>query len=229
LIDLGTNGEIILGNRDALFCCATAVGPAFEGGQIRCGIGGVAGAINRFGFDKGEPFFTTIGDRPPIGICGSGLFDIIAALIRTGAIDKTGYLGGTEKIAGETAYMLTDNLYLAQSDIRAVQLAKAAVCAGIKTLLKVSGNRCEEIETVYLAGGFGQFMNMESAVTLGLIPAELRGKIKIAGNAAGNGAVKLLLDEAMLGEIDRIKEKAQVVSLSESAFFQEEFIEEIGF
>lgn len=229
LIDIGTNGEIVLGNKDKMLCCSAAAGPAFEGCHIKCGSGGIAGAINKFSIENGEAVFTTIGDKPPRGICGSGILDIISSLMKEGVIDETGYLQTEEKIDDEIVYMLTEKIYITSKDIREVQLAKAAICAGINTLLHEMKISPRDVKRVYLAGGFGNFMDKDSAISIGLIPKEFQGKIINIGNSAGSGAVKILLNKALLRKISGIKDKMNYIELSGNAFFQDKYIESIMF
>ncbi len=217
-IDIGTNGEMALGNREKLLCCAVAAGPAFEGSHIRCGMGGVAGAIDRFSFADG---FTTIGGAPPAGICGSGLLDIIAALLRRGDIDETGRL--------ETDFAVAGDIVLTPRDVREVQLAKAAVRAGIEVLLEEYGIGYDAVDRVYLAGGFGNYLRVESAVRIGMLPPELENRVAGIGNAAGGGCLKVLFDRRNLNELERIRNLMHYIELSGHAGFQDAYIEQMLF
>ena len=246
LIDIGTNGEIVLGNREWLYSCSTAAGPAFEGANIRNGMGGVTGAISVV---KLVPQFeiTTIGAAKPMGICGSGIVDSIAAMLSVGLIDETGRLADEDEaekleeglrnrlveLEGKRAFQLVPaeessnaaDIAITQKDIRELQNAKAAIAAGIRTLVKYAGISFDKIDNVYLAGGFGSFMDIESAIGIGLLPAELRGRIKSIGNAAGSGAVEALLSNEMLKMTESIKARIKHVELSGSAEFTEEYVE----
>ena len=229
LIDIGTNGEIALGNRDGIYCCATAAGPAFEGGHIQCGMGGVAGAINRFAIENGQPVYETIGGIAPKGICGSGVLDVVNALLQQGIIDETGRMEAEDEINGHMAYKIADGVYFTQKDVREVQLAKAAIAAGIKSLLHAAGAEESDVETVWLAGGFGHYMGMESALGIGLLPEAFGGRIISAGNTAGSGAVKILLDAEVREALSNLSGRMTYIELSESAYFQARFVEEMGF
>ena len=228
-IDIGTNGEIALGQKDALVSCSTAAGPAFEGGHIRCGTGGVSGAINSMHLVDGEPSFTTIGDKPAIGLCGSGVLDVTAALLDAGILDETGYLETDDEIDDMAVYYITDKVYLSAKDVREIQLAKAAVRAGIDTLLHELNAAESDVQNVYLAGGFGNYMDKDSAVRIGLIPSVLRDKIVPLGNAAGSGAIRLLLDAAAQNELKALRDKMTYFELSANAFFQDAYVEQMMF
>ncbi len=252
LIDIGTNGEIVLGNRDGLLCCSTAAGPAFEGATIRHGMGGVSGAINTVRLENRGIVYTTIAGAPPAGICGSGIVDAVALLLQCGVVDETGRMitaamipPGTDcelkayliEEGGQPAVRLVDKadsdtseaILLVQKDVREVQLAKASIAAGIMTLLAKAAKRVEDIDVVYLAGGFGSFIDKDSAIRIGLIPAELKDKIQVIGNAAGTGAVLSLISEACLSECDRIATKAMYIELSSSPEFQDHYINSMLF
>ena len=252
LIDIGTNGEIVLGNRDGLLCCSTAAGPAFEGATIRHGMGGVSGAINTVKLDSGGIAYTTIAGARPAGICGSGIVDAVALLLRCGVVDETGRMlpasafpAGTDcelkpylvEEGGQPAVILADKaatetseaVLLIQKDVREVQLAKASIAAGIVTLLAKAKKKVEDIDVVYLAGGFGSFIDKDNAITIGLIPAELREKIQVIGNAAGTGAVLSLISQECLSECDRIAAKARYIELSSSPEFRDHYIDNMLF
>ena len=228
-IDIGTNGEIALGNRNALVSCSTAAGPAFEGGHIRCGTGGVAGAINSVRLDGGKPVYTTIGGAPAIGICGSGVLDAAAALLDAGIIDETGCLETDDEIDGVSVFRITDKIYFTAKDAREIQLAKAAVRAGIDTLLDALGAEENDVQKVYLAGGFGNYMDKKSAVRIGLIPECLLERIIPLGNAAGSGAIRLLLDDGAQAALATLRGKMTYLELSSNAFFQDAYIEQMMF
>lgn len=184
-IDLGTNGEMAVGQKDRLLCASTAAGPAFEGGNIRFGTGSIAGAICHAGFTAGRMEIETIGAKPPVGICGTGVVEITAALLQEGILDETGRLD--ERYA-EEGYPVAAGIVFTQKDVREIQLAKAAVRAGMETLLLRYGIGYEEIETVYLAGGFGYHMNVGKAAAIGLLPEELAAKVRPVGNSSLEGA-----------------------------------------
>ncbi len=236
LIDIGTNGEIALLNQNHITCCATAAGPAFEGANITYGVGGVFGAINKVVKNDGKFSITTINDEAPIGICGSGLIDGVAYLLESGYVDETGYLEGDDlvDIEGMSSFELARKsdgtpIYINQKDIREIQLAKGSIRAGIETMLYESGITVEAIDKVYIAGGFGSYMNKESAIKIGLLPKELEHKIVSIGNSAGIGAIKVLLNKEYLQVAKQIKSKCKYVELSNSVKFMDYYMESMSF
>ena len=255
-IDIGTNGEIGLIDRTAraeplpytyLFC-ATAAGPAFEGAHIKLGMPGVKGAINNIYIESGQIICETIGRIAPKGICGSGIIDAVAVMLELGVIDETGrvlesdeeddmpeqhrsFAGNLCEIDGENAFVLDveHNIYITQKDVREIQLAKAAVSAGIMTLLHYAGKSFADVGELILAGGFGAHINKKSACQIGLIPQELEDKIIIAGNTAGMGAAAVLLDYSAEERIKKVAEIANYIELSCDAFFMDEYVERMMF
>ncbi len=250
LVDIGTNGEIVLGGKDWMMSCSTAAGPAFEGANIRSGVGGIAGAIDTVG---AAPLFeyTTIGNASPVGICGSGIIDAVAELLDAEIIDETGRLADeddAEHLARECRERLVDldgvrsfiiveegekgsasKIAITQKDIRELQNAKAAIAAGIDTLVKLSGAGYDSVGKVYLAGGFGSSINIKNAVKIGLLPRALEDRIEAIGNASGTGASEGLLSEQMLKLSEKLKEKVKYVELSASADFVEKYVEHMMF
>lgn len=252
LIDIGTNGEIMLGNKEKLLSCSTAAGPAFEGATIRDGVGGIAGAINTVSLHDSAIDYTTIGGEKPIGICGSGIVDVISNLLYAGIIDETGRMLAPDEIEheigmglkknitsldGQTAYTLVeaektgheDAILLTQKDVREVQNAKASIAAGITTLIKKSGFAVDDIKTVYLAGGFGSYIDHHHAIHLGLIPKELENKIRVIGNAAGSGAIMALLSRDKFRECNTLSERTKYIELSSSPEFMDDYINSMIF
>ncbi len=222
LIDVGTNGEIVLGNKKRLICCSVAAGPAFEGSHIKCGMGGVAGAIDHFKIENGAESFTVIGNSDPIGICGSGLLDMVAELLRHGRIDETGYFE-------DEVLTLTDKVYMNQQDIRELQLAKAAIRAGINTLLHYYGIAESEVKKVYLAGGFGSYLNISSATEIGMLPKSLEQRVVTIGNSSGKGCMSTLLDCENLENMKKIVQQVEYIELSRDGFFQGEYVDMMMF
>lgn len=221
LIDVGTNGEIVLWHKGKLYCCATAAGPAFEGAGISCGVGSVPGAIDSAIQSDGQIEFTTIGAEWPCGICGSGLIDLTAALLDAEIMDETGALEGT--------VILADSVSLNQQDIRQVQLAKGAIAAGMQALMKCAGVQAADVQKLYIAGGFGSRMNLQSAERIGLIPGELARRAEVLGNASLGGARMLLINEDMQRRAQQIAAMAQCINLAEDADFSDLFIENMMF
>ncbi len=217
LCDVGTNGEIALWHRGVLYIASTAAGPAFEGAGISCGCASVPGAIEKVSVRDGELICSTIGNRQAVGLCGSGLVDAISALLTTGVLDETGFLE-------DAPVPLRDGVSLTQSDIRAVQLAKAAIHAGILSLLDAANCSLDEISTMYLAGGFGSHLNLNSAAQIGLFPAELAERVRVIGNAALDGAAMLLLNTAHRAVLEQIKQKTQHVRLDGNPVFADNYI-----
>ena len=218
LVDLGTNGEIAIGNRDGMVCASTAAGPAFEAGAIRMGMRAVTGAVAYVALDGNEFRATVIGDVAPRGICGSGLVDAVAACLRTGAILASG------RIADDTKLLpVAPPVVLYQADIRELQLAKGAIAAGFRLLLKHLGASTRDLASIHLAGAFGNYVQIESALGIGLIEAP-HSVIHAAGNTALRGAKMLLLadGEPSLPHIEH-------VNLAADPGFQEEFADCMAF
>lgn len=231
-LDLGTNGEMALGNRERIYATSTAAGPAFEGGNIHCGCGSIPGAICHVKIEAdGICYIETIGDKPPVGICGTGLVEAAAELVKNGFLDETGRLlspydkdgyplAKTE--AGET-------ILLTQKDIRELQLAKAAVRAGLTILAHKYGIRWENIEHVFLAGGFGYGMNLEKASRIGLLPGALLGQVEIVGNTALLGARMYLTDPNASKRLEAIRQVCQETALAREPEFQDCYVDAMYF
>ncbi len=222
LVDIGTNGEMVLYKDGQLFCCSAPAGPAFEGAEISRGMLAENGAINKVYVKQGKIKYTTIGDGASKGICGSGLIDAIAVMLEMGVLDETGYL--------EESFEIGDSgVFISPEDIRQVQLAKAAIRAGLETLLKESNCTYENIETFYIAGGFGSYIDPRSAARMGLFPDELLGKVKVIGNAAGTGAGMILKSRSCLEKTLEISRKATTLQLADSVYFAEKYVEQMMF
>jgi len=222
LCDIGTNGEIALWKDGILHVTSTAAGPAFEGAGISCGCGSVGGAIDKVWVQDDDLQIHTIGDKPAVGLCGSGLIDAVAALLALEWMDETGALDDDD-------VTLADNVILLQKDIRAVQLAKAAIAAGIQTLLEFSGSTYEEIDALYIAGGFGSHLNVASAIAIGLLPEALREKTRIIGNAALAGVSQLVLDQEKLQKARQIAATSKSINLGGNPSFNENYVENMLF
>ena len=235
MIDIGTNGEMVLGNREHLVTCSTAAGPAFEGAKIECGMRGAAGAVDHVKYEDGKWSYTTVGDKPAVGLCGSGLIDLVAGLVDAGLMDENGMLDSGQDRPGMFVLVPPEQagnergVYLTQKDIGEVQLAKAAIAAGIRMLMDRLGIAENEISSVYIAGAFGNYMDPVSAGKIGLLPAALVEKVKPVGNAAGEGAKIALVNEREMLEMDELVRKIDFVELAASADFQDYFIDELGF
>ncbi len=218
-IDLGTNGEMAIGNKDKILCTSTAAGPAFEGGKISCGVACVEGAV----YSVKDNTIKTIGDKAPIGICGSGIVDLAAKLIGENIIDKTGLL---DDKYFDNGYKLCENVILTQSDIRQIQMAKAAIATGIDTLIENYGSNYGDIKNVYLAGGFGNGIDVLSAVQLGIIPPSLADRVVSVGNASLGGAIEYAMNCA---DIERIRQISSEIVLGNDDVFGEKYIENMNF
>lgn len=245
MLDIGTNGEIALGNKEMIYACSTAAGPAFEGAQIRNGIGGVKGAINKITLDGGVDF-TTIGGEQPIGICGSGIVDAISEMLKAGIIDEYGRIKTRDELAGtpfadriieidnKPAFLLAhmdngESIAICQKDVRELQLAKGAIAAGVRILMKEAGITMDQIEHVYLAGGFGNYIDYNSACNIGLLPMELRDKITGIGNGAGAGAKMCLMSQQYMKKAEAVRDKIHYIELSTRRDFQDIFMDLMGF
>ena len=222
LIDIGTNGEIALWKEGILHVTSTAAGPAFEGAGIARGCSSIPGAIDRVWVEDGTLKVHTILDQPPVGICGSGIIDAVAAFLETGDIDETGAVE-------EPLLSLSGDIGLIPADIRAVQLAKGAIAAGIRTLLEQAEVTEEEIAGLYIAGGFGSHLNVESAAAIGLIPPALKDRVTVLGNAALAGAASLLLDRAQMAGAEELARQARHCNLGGNSRFSEHFMEAMLF
>ena len=239
-LDIGTNGEMAMKIGDKYYCCATAAGPAFEGAEIFMGMAAVPGAINHVEWKDNAVAIETIGDVPPVGICGSGLLDALALLLNTGAVDETGRLlsrdeaeGSIKKYLetkdGKNIFWLTTDkaVCMTAEDIRKLQLAKAAIAAGIQTLIHHSG--ATEIESFRLAGGFGSYMNHVSAVRIGVFPKSFLPVTRVMGNMAGEGAVLATCSADAREALADICRRCEYIELSGSTYFMEEFVEQMMF
>lgn len=220
LIDIGTNGEIALHTGKEILCCSCAAGPAFEGARISCGCGAVNGAVNEVKQQNGKTFFSTIGKVPTCGVCGSGLIDWIACLLEEGILEESGYL--------ETPIQLADSVRLEPEDIREIQLAKAAMAAGVDILLQKAHLSPECIESAALAGSFGKHLNPASACRIGLVPTALKSKLVPAGNTALRGAELMLLQNLRM-EISCLLQNVCYIELESDPAFSESFVGHMAF
>jgi len=222
LIDIGTNGEMVLGNRERRIACSTAAGPAFEGARISCGMRGADGAVDHVFLENGAITYHVIGEGTPVGLCGSGLLDLVAVLLEAELLDGSGYLEDRE-------YRLCGNVVLTQKDIREVQLAKAAIRAGIELLAQKLGVRVEEIRKVYLAGAFGSYLNPASACRIGMIPPVLEDRIEAIGNAAGEGAKLCALSRDAFAYSKQLAQKTEFLELASLPQFQDCYVDALEF
>lgn len=230
LIDIGTNGEIVLGNREGFLCASTAAGPAFEGGNISCGMGSLPGAVQHIHITEKGVQTEMIAGEAARGICGTGVLEAAAELYRAGILDETGRL---KEPYFETGFPVAKgengDIVLTQKDIREIQLAKAALRAGIEALLKERKVTAAAVKKVFLAGGFGFSMNLEKAFFIGLFPEEFAGKIEAAGNSCAAGCMKYLMNMDGSERVSKIKALCQEMELSVSRDFQEFFVSYMEF
>ena len=250
VVDIGTNGEGVMGTRDRLIACSAPAGPALEGAQIRHGMRGAAGAIDRVWIEGGDLRFHVIGEGPPQGICGSGLIDAIASALDTALVDWTGLIQverrdhlpaplarrilqrGEERLLvlvpqGEASS--TGEIVLTQDDVRQIQLAKGAIGGGIRMLQHVLGVPDDALQELMLAGGFGNYLSIRSAVRIGLIPALAAERIRYVGNAAALGAQLALVSEAERARAERLARSIEHLSLATHPDFQDLFVEAMNF
>ncbi len=247
IVDVGTNGEILLIGKNKVYACSVAAGPALEGAAVSHGMVAFSGAIasvNLAGQFPGEDIvYEVIGDEAPQGICGSGLIDAFALLYRLGVIDKSGYLKTRQEAArdgvkakickrldtidGDNRFYFAEGkepIWITGQDIRQMQLAKSAIRTGIELLLQKENMSIEEIDGLYLAGAFGNHICPESAVEIGLLPDIDRGKILSVGNGAGIGAAMALLSAEIANEMVTMSEGIEHIELAEEASFEELFV-----
>lgn len=248
-LDIGTNGEMALGKGDRYVCCATAAGPAFEGAQIELGMPASRGAVDKVWLEGRRIKYSVIGNDRPVGLCGSGLIDALAVLLKAGIIDENGtILSGQElpilfrsyvfELEAEDASQSTEpslavhiapGVYITQEDIRKLQLAKGAIAAGIEVLFKEYGCKPCDLDILTFAGGFGNYIDKASAAAIGLFPPELLDRTKEVGNAAGNGAVSAALSQAAWESALDISGKMRYIELASYPHFDEIYVEHMNF
>ena len=239
LIDVGTNGEMILSTGSdrggRLLSASTAAGPALEGANISCGMGGVAGAVSRVSGDAVTPIFRTVEDAPAVGLCGCGLIDLVAYLLESGELDETGYLdddpyrlSGMHERAGDRIPAQTP-VQLTGKDVREFQLAKSAIRAGIEALLDAAELSVSDLGHIYLAGGMGYYLDPRSAIRVGLLPEISPRKVEAIGNSALAGAVACLIESDAISKMITLAVACESYELATSAVFMEQFIEQMMF
>lgn len=240
VVDIGTNGEIVLGTGDKLYAASCAAGPALEGARISCGSRAAEGAIEAVFIDNNDIGFDVIDGSPPRSICGSGLIDAVAVLLDLAVLDSTGRFTDPGKLPptvasricdvnDQPAFRLADNVILTQQDIREVQLAKAAVRSGIKLLLKKIGVEDNDIKQIFLAGAFGNYIRRESALRIGLLPSVPLERIHFVGNAASSGAQMLLIDSRLRKLAGRLSRKMEYVEIAREKDFESVFTDSMSF
>lgn len=240
-LDIGTNTEISLSKEGRFISCSCASGPAFEGAHIYAGMRAVPGAIERAKFYDGDWHVSTIEGQPPVGICGSGILDVVAGLFESGQIDATGRF--TEKIfrpmdheKGGAIVLVPGNvsgtgkdILVTRADIREIQLAKAAIRAGISALLRATDTQQEDIDRFVVAGAFGTYINLESAIQIEMFPILPRDRFHQIGNAAGTGAQEMLISQPSRAEVEGILSRMSNLELTTDPGFMESYVDFIGF
>ncbi len=232
VIDIGTNTEISLIHDGAITTASTASGPALEGGNISCGMRAAMGAVERVWLDRDGIRFRTIGEAPPVGLCGSGVVDALAVLRRAGVIDGRGYMRpdhpGVHESGGSRAFPLAPGVSFTQEDVRAVQLAKAAIRAGIDLLLREAGLGEDAIDRVVVAGAFGIYLDLPSAVDVGLLPPLPPERFEQVGNAAGIGVRMALASGDVRRHAQELAARCRHIELNRLPDFQKVFLARIG-
>ena len=237
-VDIGTNTEIALVHDGQVSVTSCASGPAFEGYQITCGMKATEGAIERVHFaPDGRPrTVKTIGGAPPVGICGSGVVDVLAGLIATGVVDTTGLMQSHDLVrrgAQGLEYLLAEGhhgeIVFTQRDVRALQLAKGAIATGWTLLLANAGVRPDELRHVFVAGAFGNYLDLDNALALGLLPRLPTDRVAFVGNAAGVGAQMALIDVRQRKRIAALRRKIAFRELATDERFHEVFLREMSF
>ncbi|HQJ73988.1 MAG TPA: ASKHA domain-containing protein [Bacteroidota bacterium] len=250
-IDIGTNGEIVVGSKKRLLCCATAAGPAFEGGHITFGMRAANGAIDSVSIEGDKILYHVIGNVNPKGICGTGLIDLIAALLEIGIIDETGRIVSPDEIdsvalpfknrirenGSQYEFVLVfkeeikngNDIVLKQQDVRELQLAKGAISAGYSVLLSELGLEEKDIDEVLIAGAFGSYIKKESAMRIGLLPKISLDKVKSIGNSSSIGAKQYLVSDTKRKESIEIVKNTEYIELCLRPDFQEKFMDSMIF
>lgn len=234
-IDIGTNGEIVAISEGKMAAASTAAGPALEGMNISCGSRAEEGAIDSFSIDENYNItYTTIGGEKAKGVCGSGLLDIAASLIKSNVVHFTGRFNkelpeSLKDRLKDKKFYITEDIYISQKDIRQIQLAKGAIASGISMLLKEINIGIEDIEEAVIAGAFGYHLNPESISIVGIIPKGFRGKINFVGNSSIEGARIALINKEKFKEMSEMKKRIRVIELSTREDFQDYFINALNF
>ena len=223
LIDVGTNGEVAIGNAEMLLTCSSSAGPAFEGSQMTSGMLAREGAIDSVRISDGKLHYTVIGGIEPKGICGSGIIDLVAQLFKAGMLDRRGNF--TERSgAKDGVFTIVGDVVITQSEISNVIMTKAAIYSAAGTMVRSLGIGFEDLERIYIAGGFGNFIDMESAITIGLFPDVDRTKYEYLGNASLAGAKYALISKDFRDRIDEVFPKMTYVDLGSDPVFYDEYM-----
>ncbi len=237
LVDIGTNGEIVLKGPDCLLACSTAAGPAFEGACMTYGMCAGPGAINKVLYGANGVRFQVEGNVRPVGLSGTGIIDAVAAMLKAGIMDSTGYIKeeycAVDPVSEQEGYCLfQDNMggvYITRQDVRQLQLAKAAISAGIKTLLKVAEVKIQDLSGIWIAGAFGTQLNLENAMQLKLLPSLDITRYHQIGNGALLGAIKRIRNQVTMEELKSLANRVQHIELAEDKGFNQTFLDNIQF
>jgi len=234
-LDIGTNTEVSLVSDGEIASVSCASGPAFEGAHIKDGMRAAPGAIERLRLVDDVVEYQTIGGAPPAGLCGSGILDAIAQLYAAGVLNDRGRMGEHPRVRtteGQREFVLVSKeeregqrvISITQEDVRELQLAKGAIRAGIQVLLEATGRAAQDIEQVIIAGAFGSYIDVDSAVTIGMLPLLPLGRFRQVGNAAGMGAKLALISQHQRGEAQRIANQVRYIELTTAPHFAQTFI-----
>ena len=224
LIDIGTNGELVMTDGKKMLACSTAAGPAFEGAKISCGMRAADGAIDHVWIEDGQVRCSVLGDAEPVGICGSALLDAIAVFLDLECIGESGRVLTDDKLLH-----LKGNVALTQNDVNELQFAKGAIAAGIEMMAADLGLDLHDIQAVYLAGAFGNYMNPDSACRIGLIPSYLRSRIQPCGNAAGKGSQMAAVSRDAYAYANMLATSSDFLDLAAQPDFQDTYVEHLCF
>lgn len=250
LVDIGTNNEMLIGNKDFIVCCSAAAGPAFEGAKISSGMRAASGAIDCVALENGDLKISTIGNAAPRGVCGSGLVDAVSLLVSSGVLEPSGKFAEAETIPtpalakrlkaaegrrrASVSFRLnslqeSEEVSLTQKDIREVQLAKGAIATGVELMREEIGRTLADVDRVFLAGAFGNYINIKNAKRLGILPAVEDEKIIPIGNSSGLGACKIMYNDNLWDEAEEILKMSRHIELATHPHFQDKFIKNLSF
>src|SRR5271157_1915834 len=240
-VDIGTNGEMVLAANGQLTATSTAAGPAFEGMNIACGMRASRGAIEQVSFSGNDVEIKTIANAEPVGLCGSGLLDVVGELAAHGGVDKNGRFQTNGSLPdrqwkdrfgsldGKPVFRIADPVYLSQKDVRQVQLAKAPVRAGIELLLRSHGLVAAQVDRVLIAGSFGFHLRTASLIHLGLLPREFKDRLEFVGNTSKSGARAFLLNRRLRDELKQLVQRVHVLELANDLAFEKTFVKALSF
>lgn len=230
-LDIGTNGEMALGNKDGIITTSAPAGPAFEGGNIGCGVGSIEGAVCKVRMVKDRTFVQTINGKPAVGLCGTGVLETVAELLDNRWIDKTGAMDARFQKDGFLLTKRADGtpICFTQQDVREVQMAKAAIRSGIELMMRRMGITTDEIDAVYLAGGFGYYLDVAKAVRIGLLPKELKSRTQAVGNTSLKGCITYARMPKARERMQKILSLSQEINLAAEEDFEDCYMRYMNF